>query len=170
MANSRAVEAAARARHGRVLMENWADVGGERRVRLLEEARLDLQEAEPIIRQAEQERIREALSQPIHDLASTIGRARVLASGRPGLETELDDAADAMGRLRNAPLAALDSEQVEGEAGKPNVLTTEEATALVSAAFGEDHDGKTLDAVVKRLGDWVDQEVGALHEGGEAGG
>lgn len=45
--SEKAVEAMARARHGRALCEHWADVGGERRMRLLEEARLDLEAALP---------------------------------------------------------------------------------------------------------------------------
>lgn len=43
----------------------------------------------------------------------------------------------------------------------PNILTLDEAIAVVSAAFAEDRHGPTFDAVVKRLGDWVDDETGA---------
>lgn len=43
----------------------------------------------------------------------------------------------------------------------PNVLTLDEAITIVSAAFAEDHDSATFDAVLKRLGDWVDDETGA---------
>lgn len=46
----------------------------------------------------------------------------------------------------------------------PSVLSSEEATAIVSAAHGEDHDAATLDAVLKRPGDWIDREVGAVSE------
>ena len=52
----------------------------------------------------ERQRLREALKEPIHVLASTIGRARVFADNdEPKLaRRELDCAADAMGRLRDA--------------------------------------------------------------------
>lgn len=59
--SSEAVEMAAKARHGRVLYEHWADVGGERRERLLEEARLDLEAAYPAIRSFVLEELREEL-------------------------------------------------------------------------------------------------------------
>lgn len=42
----------------------------------------------------------------------------------------------------------------------PNVLTSEEATAIVAAALGEDHHAPTLDAALKRLGEWVDSQLG----------
>lgn len=40
-------------------------------------------------------------------------------------------------------------------------LTSEEATALVAAYFSEDHDSRSADAAIKRLGDWLDTEYGA---------
>ena len=45
-------------------------------------------------------------------------------------------------------------------AAPPNVLTLDEAHAMVSAAFTEDHDTDVLTAALKRLGDWVDRELG----------
>lgn len=61
------------------------------------------------------------------------------------------------------------------EEGAPNVLSSEEATAIVSAAFGEDHDLASLDAALKRLGEWVDSQLGLQptpddHEGSRCGG
>jgi hypothetical protein len=43
----------------------------------------------------------------------------------------------------------------------PNVLTVDEASAVVAASFAEDHDARVLEATIKRLGDWVDEQVGA---------
>jgi hypothetical protein len=40
-------------------------------------------------------------------------------------------------------------------------LGVEEATAIVSAAFSEDHDSGSLDRAIKRLGDWVDAQLAA---------
>ncbi len=42
----------------------------------------------------------------------------------------------------------------------PSVLTVDEASAVVAAAFAEDHDSRVFDAVIKRLGDWVDADLG----------
>lgn len=39
-------------------------------------------------------------------------------------------------------------------------LSADEATAVVSAAFGEDHDAPTFDRAIKRLGDFVDHSLG----------
>lgn len=53
----------------------------------------------------------------------------------------------------------------------PNVLTLAEATAIVSACFAEDYDTDSLEAAIKRLGDWVDRSVGATcSESGEGEG
>lgn len=43
----------------------------------------------------------------------------------------------------------------------PNALSLDEATAVVAAAFSEDHDSADLDAAIKRLGEWVDAELEA---------
>jgi hypothetical protein len=55
------------------------------------------------------------LASALHELASTIGRARVLARrcSSPDLEKELADAADAMGRLRNVLSSDPSGEQGE---------------------------------------------------------
>jgi hypothetical protein len=53
---------------------------------------------------------------------------------------------------------------------QPNALSLDEATAVVAAAFSEDHDSATLDAAIKRLGDWVDASVGATSECPDCGG
>jgi hypothetical protein len=47
-------------------------------------------------------------------------------------------------------------------------LTLAEATAIVSAAFSEDHDRKTFDAAIKRLGDAVDASLGLNRGAGDA--
>lgn len=48
-------------------------------------------------------------------------------------------------------------------------LSVDEATAIVSAAFAEDHDVATLDTAIKRLGDFVDAGLG-LRVADEVGG
>jgi hypothetical protein len=103
----KAVEAAAKARHGRALHEHWADVGGERRERLLEEARLDLQAAEPHLQRMYLERFRElllgdgavAMAKLRHSLLANYNapaRAAALEDARAGLEAALDKAQDLM--------------------------------------------------------------------------
>jgi hypothetical protein len=61
-------------------------------------------------------------------------------------------------------LATLDPSGEQGEE-KPNVLTVDEASAVVAASFAEDHDPDVFEAAIKRLGDWVDGELGASHAG-----
>lgn len=53
--------------------------------------------------------------------------------------------------------------QAEEEACAHNcslILSLEEATAIVSAAYCEDHDARTYGMVLKRLGDAVDASLG----------
>lgn len=72
--------------------------------------------AAPSIRNEEKQRIQEALKQPIHVLASTIGRVRVVVGNEyPGTEAERDltEAAEALGRLRS--VFALDTLDPSGE-------------------------------------------------------
>jgi hypothetical protein len=79
---------------------------------------------------------------------------------------DLDQLADSL--VAGQPVALSD---IPGEA-PPNVLTVDEAHAVVAASFAEDHDARVLEATIKRLGDWVDAETGASEtptapEGGE---
>jgi hypothetical protein len=48
---------------------------------------------------------------------------------------------------------------------RPNLLSLEEATALVAAYFGEDHAVNDAERAIKRLGDWVDQSLGLGEDG-----
>jgi hypothetical protein len=76
-------EALAKSRHGRVLYEHWADVGGERRARLLEEARLDVEAAYPHLLAAWTERL-------LSDEALQAG-ADALCIERPATEGERNE-------------------------------------------------------------------------------
>lgn len=76
---------------------------------------------------------------------------------RPVVEAALTAAEPfLLGELRSRLLG--EAEKLEGRSRI--TLTLDEATAVCSAAFAEDHDVATFDSAIKRLGDWIDSQFG----------
>lgn len=158
MPNSRAVEAALNGHP-----ESWRET--------IEGA---VERAEPFIRQAEQERIREALERE-----SDLRREAERHYREQGEKAAADGCALGASAIENAAAALLDSEQVDGvEAREALILSDEGVRGLLTATDRMERRERVESAMrrLDHLAEWFGTRPvelvlrAALHEGGEARG